>query len=206
MPSLAVLVPYIFASLAISAVPGISVSALISAALGRGLAAGLWQEAGAQLARFTMVLIVAVALQAISGIVSALFDIVKYAGAAYLVWLAWGYLTRRHSLSVEGGAPPLSPWRQTLSGFLVVWSNPKALIFFGAFLPQFVDPHRAAWPQVLVLGLTYMLAAAATDGIYITIVAFARGAITGGRVEIVNRAAGMVLLGAAVWLATLHQS
>jgi len=206
MPALAVLLPYIAASFAISAVPGISVSALISAALGRGLVAGLWQEAGAQLARFTMVLIVAIALEAISGIVAAVFDVVKYAGAAYLVWLAWGYLSKRHSLSLEGGAPPLSPSRQALSGFLVVWSNPKALLFFGAFLPQFVDSHRTAWPQVLVLGLVYMFAAAVTDGIYIAIVAFARNAITGSRIEIVNRVAGIVLLGAAVWLATLHQS
>ncbi len=206
MPSFAVILPYLAASLAISAVPGISVSALISAALGRGLQAGLWQEAGAQLARFSMVLIVAVALEAINGIVSAIFDVVKYAGAAYLAYLAWGYLTKRHSLSIEGSAPPLSAARQTLSGFLVVWGNPKALLFFGAFLPQFVDPHRLAWPQVLVLGVIYMAAAAATDGIYIALVAFARSAITGKRIEIVNRIAGVVLLGAAVWLATLRQS
>ncbi len=206
MLSFAVLLPYLAASLAISAVPGISVSALISAALGRGLKAGLWQEAGAQLARFSMVLIVAIALEAINGIVSAIFDVVKYAGAAYLAWLAWGYLTKRHSLAVEGDAPPLSPFRQALSGFLVVWSNPKAMLFFGAFLPQFVDPNRLAWPQVLELGLIYMVAAAATDGVYIALVAFARNAITGGRIEIVNRVAGIVLLGAAVWLATLHQS
>jgi threonine/homoserine/homoserine lactone efflux protein len=59
---------------------------------------------------------------------------------------------------------------------------------------------------VLVLGVTYMLAAAATDSVYLTLVAFARNAITGKRIEIVNRVAGIVLLGAAVWLATLHQS
>ncbi|MDR3472675.1 MAG: LysE family translocator [Devosia sp.] len=206
MPTLTVLLPYLLASFAISAVPGISVSALISAALGRGLVAGLWQEVGAQLGRFSMVLIVAIALQAISGVVSAVFDVIKYVGAAYLVWLSWGYLSKRHSLSVEGGAPPLSPVRQTLSGFLVVWSNPKALIFFGAFLPQFVDLHRPAWPQVIILGLTYMFAAAVTDSIYIAVVALARGAITGARIELVNRLAGVVLLGAAVWLATLRQS
>ena len=206
MPTLSVLLPYVLASFAISAVPGISVSALISAALGRGLLAGLWQEAGAQWGRFSMVLIVAVALQAISGVVSALFDIIKYAGAAYLVWLAWGYLSKRHTLSMAAGAPPLSPGRQILSGFLVVWSNPKALIFFGAFLPQFVDPHQPAWPQVIVLGLTYMLAALTTDSMYIALVSFARQAITGGRIDVVNRVAGVVLLGAAVWLATLRPS
>ncbi len=137
----------------VTAVPGISVSALLSTALGRGLVAGLWQELGAQLGRFTIVLIVAIALQAVSGFVAVAFDFIKYAGAAYLLWLAWGYLTSRHSLSIKGGGAPLSPVRQALQGYLVVWSNPKALIFFGAFLPQFIDPHYAAWPQVLLLGV-----------------------------------------------------
>jgi threonine/homoserine/homoserine lactone efflux protein len=206
MPTLSVLLTYIAASFVISAVPGISVSALISTALGRGLKAGLWQELGAQLGRLSVVIIVAVALQAVSAFVAMAFDIIKYIGAAYLVWLAWGYLTKRHSRAIEGGAPPLSPMRQMLSGFLVLWGNPKALIFFGAFLPQFVDHRQTAWPQVFLLGYIYMLCALTTDGLYIAVASFARSAITGPRVEIVNRVAGVVLLGAAVWLATLHQS
>jgi threonine/homoserine/homoserine lactone efflux protein len=96
--------------------------------------------------------------------------------------------------------------RQTLQGYFVVWSNPKALIFFGAFLPQFINPHYIAWPQVIALGLIYMVAAATTDAAYIALASFARGAITGERIEIVNKVAGVVLIGAAVWLATLHQS
>ena len=206
MPTFSVLLAFLVTSLVITAVPGISVSALLSTALGRGLIAGLWQELGAQLGRCSIILIVAVALQAINGFVSAAFDYIKYAGAAYLVWLAWGYLTSRHSLSIKEGGRPLSPWRQTLAGYLVVWSNPKALIFFGAFMPQFVDQKYTAWPQVLLLGVIYMLAALATDGAYMALASFARSAITGERVAIVNRIAGVVLLGAAVWLATLHQS
>ena len=206
MPTFSVLVTFVVTSFIIAAVPGISVSALVSTALARGLVAALWQEFGAQLGRLSAVLIVAVALEAVGALVAAMFDIIKYAGAAYLVWLAWGYLTKRHSLTIEGGRAPLSPARQTLSGFLVLWGNPKALIFFGAFLPQFVDPHFTAWPQVLLLGVLYMISAATTDGAYIALVSFARSAITGKRIEVVNRIAGVVLLGAAVWLATLRQS
>ena len=93
-----------------------------------------------------------------------------------------------------------------LQGFLVVWTNPKALIFLGAFLPQFVDPRYPAWPQVIVLGLIEMAAALVTDGGYILLAAFARQAITPGRIAIVNRVAGMILIGAAVWLALQHQA
>ena len=137
---------------------------------------------------------------------AAAFDIIKYAGAAYLVWLGWGYLTKRHSITVGDAVAARRPARLVLSGFLVIWSNPKALIFFGAFLPQFVDPRYPAWPQVIVLGLIEMFAALVTDGGYILLAAFARNALTGRSVELVDRVAGVILIGAAVWLALQHQA
>jgi threonine/homoserine/homoserine lactone efflux protein len=93
-----------------------------------------------------------------------------------------------------------------VQGFFVVWTNPKALIFFGAFLPQFVDPRYPAWPQVIVLGLIEMFAALLTDGAYILVASYARQAITARRIELVNRVAGVILIGAAVWLALQHQA
>ncbi len=144
-------------------VPGITVSTVVSTALARGVAGGLWLEAGATLARFSMVLIVAVALEAVTGFVSAVFDIIKYAGAAYLAWMGFGYLTSRSSITISEGAP-VTAWRQVLTGFLVLWGNPKALLFFGAFLPQFVNPAWPAWPQVVLLGLIEMGAAILVDG------------------------------------------
>jgi threonine/homoserine/homoserine lactone efflux protein len=182
-------------------VPGITVSTVVSTALARGLAGGALLELGATLARFSMVLIVAVALEAVSGLVSSVFDIIKYAGAAYLVWLGFGYLTSRASLTIGAASAPVSPWRQVLSGFLVLWGNPKALLFFGAFLPQFVDPLYPAWPQVILLGLIEMGAAILSDGAYIAVAVTARGALSGGGTIWVNRAAGAILIGAAVWLA-----
>jgi threonine/homoserine/homoserine lactone efflux protein len=185
-------------------VPGITVSSVVSTALARGVAGGLWLELGATIARFTMVVIVAVALEAVTGIVSALFDIIKYAGAAYLVWLGIGYLTSRSSITISTGATAVTPWHQVLQGFLVLWGNPKALLFFGAFLPQFVNPAYPAWPQVVVLGLIEMGAAIITDGGYIAIAVTARQLLSSAGTVWLNRVAGIILIGAAVWLALQH--
>lgn len=204
MPDLPILLSFIVAAFVVVVVPGITVSAIVSVALARGMAAGFWTELGVQLGRLSMVLIVAVALEAVLGAVSAAFDVIKYAGAAYLVWLGWGYLTQRHTVEMDRTRGEATPWKQVVSGFLILWGNPKALIFFGAFLPQFINPAFPAWSQVIVLGLIEMGAGLLTDGAYILIAAKARDALTGKRAELVNRVAGVILIGAAVWLALQH--
>src|SRR5690349_3225701 len=198
MPDLPLLLSFIIAAFVVVIVPGITVSAIVSVSLARGMAAGFWTELGVQIGRLTMMLVVAVALEAVLGIVSAAFDVIKYVGAAYLVWLGWGYLTRRHTVDMARTSGESTPWKQVRSGFLILWSNPKALIFFGAFLPQFINPAFPAWPQVIVLGLIGMGAGLVTDGAYIIIAAKARDALTGKRAELVNRVAGVILILAAV--------
>jgi threonine/homoserine/homoserine lactone efflux protein len=206
MPDLPILLSFVVAAFVVVLVPGITVSAVVSTALARGLAAGLWLEAGVQVGRFTMVLVVALALEAVTGAVAAAFDLIKYAGAAYLVWIGWGYLTHKASIDTSRPVAETTPLRQMLSGFLVLWGNPKALIFFGAFLPQFVDPRYPAWPQVIVLGLIEMAAGLITDSGYIWVAATARDALTSRGLTILNRVAGIILIGAAVWLALQHQA
>lgn len=206
MFTLATLIPFTIAAFVVTIVPGITVSAVVSTALARGLVAGLWLELGAQLARLSMVVLVAVALAAITSVIHAAFDVIKFAGAAYLLWIGWGYLTRHHALALDRAETAVSPLRQVVSGFLVLWGNPKAVIFFGAFLPQFVNPQYPAWPQVMVLGLIEMGAALITDSGYILISAYARQALTGKRIELVNRIAGVIIMAAAVWLAMQTQA
>lgn len=201
MPDLPILLSFIVAAFVVVIVPGVTVSAIVSTTLARGMAAGFWTELGVQIGRFSMVLIVAAALQAVLGVVSAVFDIIKYAGAAYLIWLGWGYLTQRHTVNVTAAEGETTPWKQVLSGFLILWGNPKALIFFGAFLPQFVNPNHLAGPQVVLLGLIEMAAGLIADGAYIIIAAKARDALTGERAQLVNRVAGVILILAAIWLA-----
>ena len=179
------------------AVPGITVSTVVSTALARGLVPAYWFELGAGLARLTMVLVVAVALEAVTGVVSALFDPIKYLGAAYLLYVGWGYLTSRSGLKVSDGGAVRSPGRQVLGGFLTIWGNPKALLFFGAFIPQFVDPH--------FLGLIEIGVAFLADSVYIALSVGARSLLTGRGLVWVNRIAGAILIGAAIWLATQHR-
>jgi threonine/homoserine/homoserine lactone efflux protein len=188
------------------AVPGITVSTVVSTALARGLVPAYWFELGAAIARFSMVVVVAVALEAVTGIVSALFDVIKYIGAAYLLYLGIRYLTSSGGLKLTAAGERRSPWRQTVAGFITLWGNPKALLFFGAFIPQFVDPHDPAWPQVLVLGLIEIGAAFITDSGYIALSVGARSLMTGGALVWVNRVAGVILIGAAIWLATLSRA
>jgi threonine/homoserine/homoserine lactone efflux protein len=187
-------------------VPGITVSTVVSTALARGLVPAYWFELGAALGRFSMVLVVAVALEAVTGVVFALFDIIKYIGAAYLLYLGIGYLTSRGGIRLTAQQEQRSALRQVATGFLTLWGNPKALLFFGAFIPQFVDPHDAAWPQVLVLGLIEIGAAFVTDSGYIALSVGARSLMTGGALVWVNRVAGIILIGAAIWLATLSRT
>lgn len=187
------------------AVPGITVSTVVSTALARGLVPAYWFELGAALGRFSMVLVVAVALQAVAGLVSTLFDVIKYIGAAYLLYLGIGYLTSRGGIKLNAQQERRSPWRQVAAGFFTLWSNPKAMLFFGAFIPQFVDPNYPAWPQVLFLGLIEIGAAFITDSGYIALSVGARSVMTGGALVWVNRVAGVILIGAAIWLATLSR-
>jgi len=195
-----ILVSFIIAAFVVVIVPGVTVSALVSTALARGMAAGFWMEAGVQVGRFTMVLVVALALEAVTSLVGAAFDIIKYVGAAYLIWIGWGYITSRKGIATNRPVAARSALQQLTAGFLVLWSNPKALIFFGAFLPQFVNPAHPAWPQVIVLGLIEMAAGLIVDGVYIYLAAKARGALGDHRMLLVNRSAGVILISAALWL------
>lgn len=205
LPETGTLIAYVVAAFVVTAVPGISVSGVVSTALARGLLPAYRFELGAALGRLSMVIIVAVALEAVTGVVSMLFDIIKYIGAAYLLYLGVRYLVSHGGIKLKHEGGTLRGWQQTTAGFLTIWSNPKALLFFGAFIPQFVDPHYTAWPQVILLGLIEIGAAFITDSGYIALSVGARSLLTGGGLVWVNRVAGVILIGAAIWLATLHR-
>jgi threonine/homoserine/homoserine lactone efflux protein len=100
---------------------------------------------------------------------------------------------RHHARAPRGGF--------FLQGFLVMLSNPKVLIFFGAFIPQFVDPAGDYVTQVILLGLTAMLTAAVTDGAYAILTGRARLLLTQARVRLISKLSGVFLIGGGVWLA-----
>jgi threonine/homoserine/homoserine lactone efflux protein len=137
---------------------------------------------------------------------STLYSILKLAGAAYLTYLGVRTLLasrgRPHPLLEAGPAPPmrrLGLWRQ---GFLSASLNPKLGVFFVTFLPQFVDTGRAALPQLLLLGVTFMVIGIIWMTAYGLTVTRLRAVITSPRVRRwMERTTGTVLLGFGARLA-----
>ncbi len=159
MFSLTTLVPYLGACFILAIVPGPTVTVIIANSLKSGTLAGLAIIAGTQIGLLTMMVVVGLGLEAVMGFMAFAFDWIKLAGAAYLIWLGFNMLRSSGELGQASAAPAKSYRRLVLDGFLVIWSNPKALIFLGAFLPQFVSSEGATFPQVMVLGLFFMLIA-----------------------------------------------
>src|SRR6266581_4575748 len=129
------------------------------------------------------------------------FDWVRFAGAAYLVWLGIK-LIRAPVEGISNDAPPPPPRGGFfLQGFLVLLSNPKVLVFFGAFIPQFMDMSRDHVTQVALLGATFMITGAITDSIYALLAGRARLFFSGKRTRLLSRLSGGCMIGGGIWLA-----
>ena len=205
MVDVAILLPYVLACLLFSIVPGPSVTVVVANALAGGTRAGLLTILGTELSMLSMVLIVALGLEAVMALVSEAFTIIKLAGAAYLVWIGWKMLTSSGALDVHKGASQPAA-KYVWQGALVNWSNPKTLLFLGAFLPQFVDLDRPAFDQILVLGLIVMAVATSTDALYALAAGQARQVLTAARVRLMSRVSGAILMFGGVWLALQKRS
>lgn len=197
----AILISYIGACFLLAVVPGPTVTVIVANSLSRGTSAGLAIIAGTQAGFLIMTVIVALGMQAMVAFMGAAFDWLKLIGAAYLIWLGIKMLRSDGHLGIAEADRRKSVGRIALEGFLVLISNPKVLIFLGAFLPQFVDTTRPAFPQVMVLGLLFMLVACSTDIVYAVLAGRARGVLSAARVRLVSRLSGILLMMGGVWLA-----
>lgn len=191
---------YVLACVVIVIVPGPIVTLVVANSIAHGARAGLINIAGAQLGLATMIGIVLVGLASLIATMGVWFDWVRFAGAAYLVWLGAKFLMSPGTL---GGTAQAAPPRVGFfwQGFLVLMANPKALLLFGAFIPQFVDPNGDYVAQVILLGVTAMVIAGVFDSIYAMLAGRARRWLSPPRVRLVSRLSGAFLIGGGVWLA-----
>ncbi|WP_316360108.1 LysE family translocator [Devosia sp.] len=201
MFDLTTLIPYLGACFLLAIVPGPTVTVIVANALARGTGAGLAIVAGTQAGFLVMTLVVALGMQALVAFMGWAFDWIKLIGAAYLVWLGWKMWRSNGELGEARAERTKSRLAMAVEGFLVILSNPKALIFLGAFLPQFVDVTQPTFPQVMILGLFFMLVAGSTDAIYAIIAGRARGLLSAARVRVISRVSGLILMAGGVWLA-----
>lgn len=199
--TLSQLLPFALACFAIIIVPGPTVTVIIANSLRKGASAGLMNVAGTQAGLVPMILIVALGLETVVTVMGQAFFWIKLAGAAYLIWLGYKLLTSDGNLGRSNGKD-MSLWGYFWQGVLVIWSNPKALFFFGAFIPQFVDPAsgNAFW-QTLLLGGIFITVATVCDGAYAILSGKAGSLLTRGRVRIVEIGSGLCLIAGGIWLA-----
>src|SRR6202000_1537822 len=150
--SLQVYLAYIAACVALALLPGPIVTLVIANGLRHGTRAALTHLARVEAAMAIVIGIVAVGLATLMATMGYWFDWVRFAGAAYLVWLGIK-LIRSPVEGIDASAPPPPPRGGVfLQGFVVALSNPKLLVFFGAFIPQFMDMNQDHLSQVLILG------------------------------------------------------
>ena len=191
---------YVATCIVIVIVPGPIVTLVVANSLRHGARAGLLNIAGAQLG-FT--LMIGIVLAGLASLIAALgwwFDWIRFAGAAYLVWL--GIRLFRNPGSFAAPQPAKKPRVGFfLQGFLVMMSNPKALLLFGALFPQFIDPRGNYVGQVLLLGVTAMAIAFVSDSAYALLAGRAAGLLSARRVRLISRASGLCLIGGGAWLA-----
>src|SRR3979411_352387 len=161
--SLQVYLAFVAACIALALLPGPIVSLLIANGLRHVTGAALINGAGAQAGLAIVIGIVAVGLTSLMATMGYWFDWVRFAGAAYLVWLGIK-LIRAPVEGVEAEAPPPPPRGGFfLQGFVVLLSNPKVLVFFGAFIPQFMDMSRDHVSAVALIGVPFIMTGAITD-------------------------------------------
>jgi len=162
------------ASIVFVAIPGPSVIYIVSRSLAEGRTAGIVSALGIQTGGLVHVTAAAIGLSALLASSAVALSAVKYAGAAYLIYIGIRKLVDGDQAITEAERRAS---RRTLywQGVVVNTLNPKTALFFLAFLPQFVDPDRAVAPQVLALGVMFLLIAMLSDSTYAIVAGSVRG-------------------------------
>ena len=158
---------FLGASLALLLVPGPAVLYITARSANQGRLAGLVSVLAIETANFLQAVAATLGLSAILLSSALAFDVVKYLGAAYLIYLGLRKLLVREEAAAEGEVRPESLSRIYWQGFVINMLNPKTALFYFAFLPQFVDPARGnITTQTLLLGAIFVGMAFITDSLY----------------------------------------
>jgi len=193
----------------ISLSPGAGAIASMSSGLQYGFWRGYWNAMGLQLALIVQIAIIAAGLGAVLATSAMAFTLIKWFGVAYLVYLGikqWRALPS--DLSDDAAIRPIGkPLALVARGFLVNISNPKALVFMLAILPQFIDPHQPLLPQYLTIGVTMvsvdLIVMAGYTGLASKVL---RALKTPKQQRRMNRTFAGLFVSAAAFLATLHRA
>jgi threonine/homoserine/homoserine lactone efflux protein len=193
------LLAFSLASVVLIAVPGPSVLFVIGRSLALGWRGGVLTVLGNATGQLVQVAAVALGLGIVVAQSVILFSVVKFAGAAYLVYLGIQAIRHRRSrVKADRQPAPATPWRLVGEGAVVGATNPKSVVFFVAVLPQFVDYPSGAIPfQLGLLGVVFLLIALVSDSVWAVAAGTARQwfARSPRRVSAVEATGGALMIG-----------
>lgn len=188
------------ASAVMLAIPGPTILLVVSYALGHGRKTALATVTGVTLGDFTAMTASLAGMGALLAASASLFTILKMAGAAYLVFLGiklWRAPIVTGPIGDNDNLPQEKPLKILLHAYIVTALNPKSIVFFVAFVPQFLDFHSSFFPQAAVMEATFLTLAALNACVYAFIADKARHLIRKASVQrTVNRTGGTLLIAA----------
>lgn len=191
---------FVAAAIVLLLIPGPTVTLVIAYALGQGKRAALAMVAGVALGDLTAMTLSLLGLGALLAASATAFLVLKWLGAGYLIYLGiklWRSAPSPDALAARAKAA--SPLGIFAHAFAVTATNPKGMVFFVAFVPQFIDPAGDYLAQASILVATFVGLAALNSGAYALLAASARERIANARtLRFLNRAGGTVLIGAGI--------
>jgi threonine/homoserine/homoserine lactone efflux protein len=193
------------ASALLMIIPGPTILLVISYALGQGWRSALPMAIGVAMGDFTAMTLSMLGLGALLVTSATIFAILKWLGAAYMVWLGIKLWRAGGSMNAQPRGDGTSRARMLGHAWLVTALNPKSIIFFVAFLPQFLNPKGDFFAQMAIFEITFLVLAFTNALGYALAASRARAAIRNDRmISIANKAGGTLLIGAGIATITVR--
>ena len=187
------------ASAILLVIPGPTILLVVSYALGQGWRTALPMAVGVALGDFTAMTLSMLGIGALLAASATVFTIVKWIGAAYLIYLGIKLFRAGGTLDAKPRTDAASAAKMMAHAWIVTALNPKSITFFVAFLPQFLDRNADFWTQMLIFELTFLTLAFANAFGYALVAARARSVVSNPRaIRIFNRTGGTLLVGAGI--------
>ena len=190
---------FLIASFLVVIVPGPTVSLIIANSLKSGTRAGILNVVGTQLGLIILILLLAVGFKVISPFLEDLIKFVRIVGAIYLMILGYLSFTSKE-LSDNSEKIKKFDKKFILQGLIVILSNPKAFLFLGAFIPQFININQPIGSQIIYFGILFMVVGAIFDGMYAVVFGKFREIIINKYINILNKLGGTLLFFVGFWL------
>ena len=190
---------FLIASFLVVIVPGPTVSLIIANSLKSGMRAGILNVVGTQIGLIILILLLALGFKVISPFLEDVIKVVRIIGAVYLMTLGYLSFTSK-KLSDNSEKINKLDKKFILQGLIVILSNPKAFLFLGAFIPQFIDINKPIGSQIIYFGILFMIVCAIFDGMYAVIFGKFREIIINKYINILNKLGGTLLFFVGLWL------